>query len=270
MKTRPNKANRLHLFVLISILLSIILWDDVVVCNKSGISAVYWSRFAGGTRNIVLGEGAHLKLPWDEIIPYDIRIQELTNSSLGLTTNGMELNTQWSIRFSPHKDKLPYINSSVGSDYINRIVVPETIGAIREVIGNKSADDLYSEDREEATQQIAFSLHKRLDHYGVHLDRLIMISYGLPNDMQSAIIGKMIAEQQELTYNYKLLTEEKEKLRKITEAEGINEFERISHISLLKWKGLETTANISTSNNSKLVIIGNDSNSLPLLFNNDN
>jgi regulator of protease activity HflC (stomatin/prohibitin superfamily) len=57
--------------------------------------------------------------------------------------------------------------------------------------------------------------------------------------------------------------------RKIIEAEGIRQFEELSKIPILKWKGLEVTSEFAKSNNSKIIIMGNGKNGLPLLLNSD-
>ena len=79
----------------------------------------------------------------------------------------------------------------------------------------------------------------------------------------------MVAEQLSYELDYKLLSEEKEKKRKIIEADGIRQFEEISKISILKWKGLEVTSEFAKSNNAKIIIMGNGKNDLPLLLNPD-
>ena len=60
--------------------------------------------------------------------------------------------------------------------------------------------------------------------------------------------------------------EEKEKQRKLLEATGIKNFEESSGISILKWRGLEVTRELSNSENSKVIVIGTDEN-LPIILN---
>jgi regulator of protease activity HflC (stomatin/prohibitin superfamily) len=67
-----------------------------------------------------------------------------------------------------------------------------------------------------------------------------------------------------------LQKEKQEAERKRIEAQGISDFQRIvaQGISpqLLEWKGIEATEKLAASNNSKIVIIGNTRNGLPLVF----
>ena len=70
-----------------------------------------------------------------------------------------------------------------------------------------------------------------------------------------------------------LQRERQEAERKRVEAQGIKDFQNIvtEGISekLLEWKGIEATIELSRSQNSKIVVVGNTKNGLPLLFSGD-
>ena len=67
-----------------------------------------------------------------------------------------------------------------------------------------------------------------------------------------------------------LQKEKQEADRKRIEAQGIRDFQQtvsqgISQ-QLLEWKGIEATERLATSTNSKVVLIGNTKNGLPLIL----
>jgi regulator of protease activity HflC (stomatin/prohibitin superfamily) len=71
-------------------------------------------------------------------------------------------------------------------------------------------------------------------------------------------------------------TIEKERLeadRKRIEAQGIADFQKIVSAGLtssyLKWKGIEATEHMATSTNTKIVMVGNSSNSMPVILSAD-
>ena len=70
--------------------------------------------------------------------------------------------------------------------------------------------------------------------------------------------------------NFVLQKEKQEAERKRIEAQGVSDFQHIvaQGISpqLLEWKGIEATEKLATSGNSKVVIIGNSRNGLPLIL----
>ena len=106
------------------------------------------------------------------------------------------------------------------------------------------------------------------------LDAILIRDVTLPKTLQVAIENKLKFEQEALEYEFKILKEEKEKERKKIEAEGISEFQRIVNKTitpqLLRWKGVETTQELAKSPNSKVIVIGNGENGLPIILGGDN
>ena len=70
--------------------------------------------------------------------------------------------------------------------------------------------------------------------------------------------------------NFILQKEKQEAERKRIEAQGIADFQKIvaQGISpqLLEWKGIEATEKLAASGNSKVVVVGNTKNGLPLIL----
>ncbi len=95
---------------------------------------------------------------------------------------------------------------------------------------------------------------------------LFITDIQLPDEVANIIEDKIVAEQQYRTYKYKLDIERSEAERKRIEALGIQAFDSLSGISILKWRGLEVTEKLAKSPNTKLVIMGTDE-SLPIILN---
>ncbi|HEY8357021.1 MAG TPA: hypothetical protein VIL30_06125, partial [Ramlibacter sp.] len=108
-----------------------------------------------------------------------------------------------------------------------------------------------------------------LEQYPLEVDNILILRLDLPVEMAKSIVDKLIFEQNLLAYRYRNEAEEQEKRRKQIEAEGIRDFEAISRVSALRWKGLDVTRDLAKSNNSKIVIMGNGNAGLPLLLNAD-
>ena len=73
-------------------------------------------------------------------------------------------------------------------------------------------------------------------------------------------------------YKFRVERERRESERKKIEAEGIRDFQQtvsqgISD-SYLRWRGIEATLQLSQSTNSKVVIIGNAKDGLPIILGN--
>src|SRR5262249_18054941 len=101
---------------------------------------------------------------------------------------------------------------------------------------------------------------------------ILVTGIELPAAIVTAINRKIeqyyIAEE----YKFRIEREKRESERKKIEAQGIRDFQQtvsqgISD-SYLRWRGIEATLQLSQSTNSKVVIIGNSRDGLPLILGN--
>jgi regulator of protease activity HflC (stomatin/prohibitin superfamily) len=259
----------LTLFALLFLLF--FLSDRIFIFVYPGQAGVVWRRFAGGTDlKVVYGEGMHIVPPWNKVYVYNVRIQQLTQEDVALANNGLAVTVKSSFRFKPNYTLLPKLHQDYGPDYIQKTVVPEVSAAIQEIVGQFDPEQIYHLQRELAEQQMSIDSKRFLgwqfvDIYDVHLTRIL-----LPDKVQAAIQGKAEEEQLSLLYDFRIQAEQKEAQRKEIEARGIAEFQRIvsSGISnqLLMWKGIEATQELAKSPNTKVVVIGNSKNGLPVIL----
>src|SRR5262249_11514487 len=133
-----------------------------------------------------------------------------------------------------------------------------------------SANTLYSSAREEVARQIRESLKAQLQPRGIEVEDVLLRDIQLPPTLKASIEAKQQAEQESLAMTFKLQKEKQEADRKRIEAGGIRDFQQIvsQGISnqLLEWKGIEATETLAKSANTKIVVIGNTKNGLPLIM----
>ncbi len=102
------------------------------------------------------------------------------------------------------------------------------------------------------------------------IENVLLRDVKLPVTLKNAIEAKQQAEQDAQRMNFVLQKERQEAERKRIEAQGISDFQRtVSQgisTALLEWKGIEATIEVAKSQNSKVIIIGNPKNGLPLIF----
>jgi len=159
---------------------------------------------------------------------------------------------------------------SVGTEYADTIIEPELRSAIRGATAAHSSNDLYTNGRELIQQQIKDDLKTKLSPRGVIIEDVLLRDVQLPALLKASIEAKQQAEQDALRMNFVLQKEKQEADRKGIEAKGIADFQKIvaQGISpqLLEWKGIEATEKLASSSNTKIVVIGNTKNGLPLVF----
>lgn len=261
---------RLILGSLIAAFLLVVLWRDIVVSKHAGEQGVYWSRFFGGTSNRKLGEGTHLKFPWDRIYIYSTRIQESHGTTELLTIDGMPIRVDWSVRYHVDPEHLPELHRNLGPKYADKVVVPEVVSSLRKVLGRYTADQIYARDELSLIGEIDQQVKERVElFHPILFEAILLLRLELPEEMSKGIVEKQLYEQQLLSYGFRLQGEQEEKKRKLIEAQGIKDFERVSRLSILKWRGIEATEQLAKSPNAKIIMMGGGQNSLPLLLNMD-
>lgn len=286
---------------LLMLFFTIYFWNDIAVSVYSGQHGIVWNRFTGTVVEDTYGEGMHIVMPWNKFSVYDLRVQENTDTIVALTIDGMALNIHFSILHRPLQAELGLIHQNVGPDYFQRLIKPTCISSIRQVIGTLRTEDLIAMPEGELLNRVDSNIYSHSFEFQYRSqDRVIQSgesaavprespeltgqivpedlinlfqvdvkirSLSLPTTVQKAINNKLVHEQAEETYEFRLRKEEREKERKIIEAEGIKEFQDISGVPILQWRGIEATETFANSENTKIIIIGTDQKELPILLN---
>jgi len=258
----------LKALVIVALFSFAIFFNDIVHEIPSGHRGVLWSRFDGGTNlRHSYDEGLFLTWPWDKVYAYDTREQEWRQQTVVYAQDGLAITVNVSIRFRLDLVNLPYLHQEIGPEYVNKIIAPGTISTLRKVLGNYTPEMIYAKDELGLLDELRRTLLEDLDSRFFHPVEVLVLDLRLPVEIEDAIKLKLTEEQQMLSYRFRLAREEDEKIRRIVEAEGIREFEAISGISMLKWRGLEVTEKFATSPNAKIVMMGSGEHQLPLLLN---
>jgi len=218
----------------------------------------------------VLPEGIHLINPLKSVEKLSIQTQSEKESASVPSNEGLIIALDTSLLFRLDRDKAAYVYQSVGSDYAEKVVEPTLRAAIRAATSAHTANALYTNARELVQQQIQDELKAQLAPRGVIVENVLLRDVQLPAMLKGSIEAKQQAEQDALRMSFILQKEKQEAERKRIEAQGIADFQKIvaQGISpqLLEWKGIEATEKLAVSPNSKIVIIGNSKNGLPLVL----
>ena len=225
-----------------------------------------------------LQEGLHLIAPWNKIFVYDIREQSIDFSDKAeeyasldvLDKNGLTIHVEVTVRFSPYADKIGTIHERFGLKYISILVIPEVRSSVRKIMGHYTAEEIYSTKRQDVENEIIKETQHNLEINHIHMTALLIRSIQIPENLRRAIEDKLTKQQEALAYEFIVDKELKEKQRKIIQAEGIAEYNKLVNESMtdrvLSYEGIQATLQLAKSSNSKIVIIGNTKNGLPIML----
>jgi len=218
----------------------------------------------------VLPEGTHFVNPFKANNTMSIRTQELKETASVPSDEGLVMTLDTSLLFRLNPEKASDVFQKIGPNFVEVVVEPTLRSSIRSVTASHSANALYTGGREQVALQIYTELASQLSGKGIEVQNILLRDIQLPQMLKTSIEAKQQAEQDALRMAFVLQKEKQEADRKRIEAQGIRDFQQtvsqgISQ-QLLEWKGIEATERLATSTNSKVVLIGNTKNGLPLIL----
>jgi regulator of protease activity HflC (stomatin/prohibitin superfamily) len=240
-------------------------------------------------------EGLHIIWPWDRLFLYNLRLNSTTQTYNAISKDGVSVIAQISIRFQLVHNSMGVLHKFIGPAYLESVVGPEIGSQAREVISQYTAQEVYT-SREAIQEKIRNNSQKSL---GAHLNSLIqpeameqpdpkhyndflqnsiqildtlVLSIELPPPIVAAINRQTEQFYQIQEFKFRVEREAQESKRKQIEANGIAAFQRtvsqgISD-SYLRWRGIEATLALAQSSNTKIVVIGNSKDGLPIILGN--
>ncbi len=253
---------------IVAFLLVILFFSSVtrVGTGHVGVLTLFGKVQTEGT----LGEGIHLINPLKTNNELSIQTQTLKESASVPSSEGLMISLDTSLIYHLNPDRAAEVFQKIGADYENIVVEPTLRSAIREATASHTANALYTGEREMVGKQIFDQVSTTLNQRGLVVETVLLRDIQLPATLKAAIEAKQQAEQESLAMNFRLQKETQEAQRKRIEAAGVRDFQQIVAQgitpSLLEWKGIEATENLAKSPNSKVVVIGNNKNGLPLIL----
>ena len=270
---RPNQGRLLTtgIIIFISLIVILIFSNATFLTIQAGERGVLFKRFGGGLeKEKIYTPGFHVVAPWNTMFVYEVREKQLEESMSVLSSNGLNIKLDVTVRVNPEYDQIGGLHDEFGRDYLNSLVRPEVRSSVRKIIGRFNPEELYSTRRDEVQDLITSDLAGTLDSNYIELRAVLIRDIVLPEKVRTAIEEKIEAEQLALKYEYILDQERKEAERRIIEAEAKAESNRILNASLtpniLRDKGIEATLDLANSPNSQVIVVGSGDDGLPLIL----
>lgn len=261
-------------FIVVIVLIA--LSSSIFYTIQANERAVLFKKFSGGLdKENVIEPGFHVKAPWNDLIRFDVAENKAEETMDVLDKNGLSITVDISVRFYPKFLKIGDIYERFRLGYVNTLVIPEVRSTVRQVMGRYTAEEIYSTKRPEVETAIQTETARVLGNEtnNVEMTALLIRSINLPDKIKQAIENKLQQEQEALAYQFRLDKEKSEAERKRIAAEGESTANKIINNSLtpalLKMRGIEATLKLAESQNSKVVVIGQGGDGLPLILGNN-
>jgi prohibitin 1 len=171
---------------------------------------------------------------------------------------GLTIESQISMLYSIEKSKVPFILEDVGPDYERVFILNVFRSAAADVSSQYLAKDMHSGMRVEIENEIMKKMNESLRPRGFMIERILMKSIKLPEELSRAIERKLAAEQEAQQMEFVLERERREAERRKIEAEGTREAQKILAEGLVReiieLRSIEAFRELANSPNAKIII----------------
>ncbi len=256
-------------------LLLVLISSGAFVTIDAGERGVIFRKFGGGLdkSSKPFTQGFHVIAPWNSMITYDVREQKKEEEMSVLSSDGLNIKIDVSVRFRPMPEKIGYLHEEIGKEYKRTIIEDLSRATVRRIIGRYTPEELYRNKREEIEQNIQDDLSKSLAEKHIILESALLRNIDLPEQIKLAIQDKLKAKEQADKIDFEIERQKKESERIRIEAQAKAEANRILSASLtdkiLQEKGIQATIDLAKSDNSKVIVIGSGDSGLPLILGNN-
>ncbi len=183
---------------------------------------------------------------------------------------GLSITSQISILYQVNAEKVPQVVEDLGLNF-EPIIANIFRSASADVCARYSAKDMHSGMRADIENAISKRMSEILVNRGIIIEEVLLKSIQLPAALANSIEQKLQAEQDAMRMKFILDREKLEAERKLIEAKGTRDAQKILGEGLtkmiLEFKSIEAFMELAKSQNSKVIITDGKT---PLLIQNDN
>lgn len=229
-------------------------------------------RTFGKIQEKPLMEGAKLYNPFiSTIIKLPVRTVNMEVRLPLPSKEGLTVQSEVSILYRMEGSYAPSVIENLGKNYEEVVIIPVFRSAVADVSSQYFAKDMHTGQRSVIEKDIKKLMDAQLKERGFVIESVLLKSIVLPPGLTKAIEEKLEAEQDAQRMEFVLNKERLEATRRIIEAEGIRDSQKIISEGLspllLRFKTIEAFNKLSTSPNAKVIITNGEQ---PLMINGEN
>ena len=236
---KPNRVPWRAIAIGVAALAALLVLRQMFIVVQAGERAVVFSKVSG-MKPYQLSEGLHFNLPlvW---VPtkYDIKTLTYTMSGSGseshspgadgqvpddslaaLTSDGLPVTLDVSVRFHIDPDNVWRLHRNVGPDFVDKVVRPQARAVTRMWVAEFPVVDVYSARRQVIIEKVQGELREKFKNNYLILDEVLLRDIRFPDEFQAAIEQKQVAQQQAQQMVYEVDRARSEKQQRIVAAEG--------------------------------------------------
>ena len=208
------RVNKKQLLALVGVLVIVFSCYVSIPAGHTGVVTTF-----GSVENYPLEAGMHFKLPWQEVIKMDNRVQKSTQDMSCFSSDIQEVSMTYTVNYQISKQDAMTIYKTIGIGYYDTVIAPCITESVKIVTAQYTAEDLVS-SRSLMASQIEEVLSKKLAAYNIELVGASIENMDFTDAFTDAVEAKQVAEQNKLRA-------ETEAQQRVLEANAAAEIKRI-------------------------------------------
>jgi regulator of protease activity HflC (stomatin/prohibitin superfamily) len=180
--------------VLFGLIFFFMAWEDV----EPGEEGFVYRPYGGGIDSITYSEGTYFVAPWNDMITYNILKESKNYKSTVMDKNGTDITVNIAVNFAVKKGQSSKLHLTFGTNYIS-FIDDKAQGAIKDVIGRYTYEEVYSTKRESLEGEIESILQDDFNKNFLTLNYVEIADVDLPTNIAQEIVNKETQKQKNLT-----------------------------------------------------------------------
>jgi len=188
-KLRPTQYAAIAVLA-VMVLLSAI---TVVPTGYTGILTTF-----GRVEDRTISAGAHLILPWQNVVKMDNRTQKVQITTAAFSSEIQQVDLQLSVNYCIDQSTAQELYRTVGINYYENVMYPRILENTKAVFSQYSAENLIAQ-RNALSDIIAENTSTDMEMYGITIVSIAIEDIDFTDAFTTAVEAKQVAAQNKLT-----------------------------------------------------------------------
>ncbi|MBQ6197532.1 MAG: prohibitin family protein [Lachnospiraceae bacterium] len=184
----------------------------------------------GRVENFTLDAGIHGKLPWQEVVLLDNRVQKARVELSCFSSDIQEVKVIYTVNYQISKENAMTIYSNIGVNYYDTVITPNVSEAVKVMTARYTAENLVS-SRDELSEKTETLLSEQLNRYNILVVGTSIEDMDFTDAFTNAVEAKQVAAQNklqaEIEQQQKIMEQKSSAERAVIDANAAAEVARI-------------------------------------------
>ena len=176
----------------------------------------------GRVENFTLDAGIHGKLPWQEVVLLDNRVQKARVELSCFSSDIQEVKVIYTVNYQISKENAMTIYSNIGVNYYDTVITPNVSEAVKVMTARYTAENLVA-SRDDLSEKTETLLSEQLSRYNILVD----FTDAFTNAVEAKQVAAQNKLQAEIEQQQKIMEQKSSAERAVIDANAAAEVARI-------------------------------------------